>query len=70
MPRPWSRHDLAFAASAIALAAISVGVIAGAWATFDPYPRLSAPMDASTWAAMIALAICTLAPFADRRGIG
>ena len=70
MPRPWSRHDLAFAASAIALAAISVGVIAGAWATFDPYPRLSAPMDAATWAAMIALAICTLAPFADRRGIG
>jgi energy-coupling factor transport system permease protein len=70
MPRPWSRHDLAFAASALALAAISAGVIAGAWAGFDPYPRLHAPMDAATWAAMAALAICTLAPFADRRGIG
>jgi energy-coupling factor transport system permease protein len=70
MPRPWSRHDFAFAASAVALAAISVGVIAGAWAGFDPYPRLSAPMDAATWAAMVAPAICTLAPFADRRGIG
>jgi hypothetical protein len=45
-------------------------VIAGAWAGFDPYPRLSAPLDAATWAATLALAICTLAPFADRRGIG
>jgi energy-coupling factor transport system permease protein len=70
MPRPWSRHDLAFAASALALALIGVGVVTGAWAAFDPYPRLSAPMDAATWAAIALLAICTLAPFADRRGIG
>ncbi len=70
MPRPWSRHDLAFAASTAALAALCAGVLAGAWATFEPYPRISAPLDGATWAAMLALALCTLAPFADRRGIG
>jgi energy-coupling factor transport system permease protein len=70
MPRPWSRHDLAFATSALALAVVCAGIVTGAWAAFDPYPRLEAPLDAATWAAMLALAICTLAPFADRRGIG
>jgi energy-coupling factor transport system permease protein len=70
MPRPWSRHDIAFAASAVALAAISAGVLLGTWAAFEPYPRISAPLDAATWAAIAALAVCALAPFADRRGIG
>jgi energy-coupling factor transport system permease protein len=70
MPRPWSRHDLAFAASAVALAAICAGVAAGAWATFEPYPRLSAPLDGPTFVALAAFAACSLAPFADRRGIG
>jgi energy-coupling factor transport system permease protein len=70
MPRPWSRHDIAFAASAAALAAISAGVLTGTWAAFEPYPRTSAPLGAATWAAIAALALCTLAPFADRRGIG
>ena len=70
MPRPWSRHDIAFAASAVALAAISAGVLIGTWAGFEPYPRISVPLDAATWAAIAALAVCALAPFADRRGIG
>jgi energy-coupling factor transport system permease protein len=70
MPRPWSRHDIAFAASSVALALISLGVLLGTWASFEPYPRISAPLDAATWAAIAALAACTLAPFADRRGIG
>jgi energy-coupling factor transport system permease protein len=70
MPRPWSRHDIAFAASAAALAAISAGVLTGTWAAFEPYPRISAPLGITTWAAIAALALCTLAPFADRRGIG
>ena len=46
MPRPWSRHDLAFAASSIALFAIAAGVLAGAWGEFDAYPRLEAPLTA------------------------
>jgi energy-coupling factor transport system permease protein len=70
MPRPWSRHDIAFTASAAALAALALGVVLGAWARFEPYPRIAAPLDAATWAAMAALVVCTLAPFADRRGIG
>jgi energy-coupling factor transport system permease protein len=70
MPRPWSRHDIAFAASAVALAAIAVGVLAGEWGAFEPYPRTVAPLDAATWAAIAALAVCALAPFSDRRGIG
>jgi energy-coupling factor transport system permease protein len=70
MPRPWSRHDIALAASAAALAAFSIGVLIGAWAAFEPYPRISAPIDAATVAATAALALCALAPLADRRGIG
>jgi energy-coupling factor transport system permease protein len=69
MPRPWSRHDLAFAASAVALALFSLGVLVGAWATFEPYPRISAPLGAETVAAIGALCACALLPFADRRGI-
>jgi energy-coupling factor transport system permease protein len=70
MPRPWSRHDLAFAASAVALALFSAGVLVGAWATFAPYPRISAPLGAETVAAIAAMCACALLPFADRRGIG
>jgi energy-coupling factor transport system permease protein len=69
MPRPWSRHDIAFTASALALALFSAGVLADAWATFEPYPRLSAPLGAATLAAIAALALSALLPFADRRGI-
>jgi energy-coupling factor transport system permease protein len=70
MPRPWSRHDLAFTASALALTALAAGVLAGLWSGFEPYPRISVPLDGPTWAAMAALLAVVLAPFADRRGIG
>jgi energy-coupling factor transport system permease protein len=70
MPRPWSRHDFAFAASAAALFAIALGVLAGAWGTFEAYPRLSAPLSTPTLIAIAALFVVTLAPFADRRGVG
>jgi energy-coupling factor transport system permease protein len=68
--RPWSRHDLAFAASAVAIAAIGIGAhVAGAEA-FEPYPAFSAPLAAQQLALCAALAACALLPFADRRGIG
>jgi energy-coupling factor transport system permease protein len=70
MERPWSRHDVAFAASALALTAIAAGVLAGAWGEFSAYPRLEAPLSAATLLAAVALVACALAPFADRRGIG
>jgi energy-coupling factor transport system permease protein len=69
-PRPWSRHDLAFAASAIALAAIGVAVQVRGWERFSAYPTLSAPVSAGVLALCAALAACVLLPFADRRGIG
>lgn len=70
MPRPWSRHDLAFAASTLALLAIAAGVLLGAWGEFEAYPRLHAPLSAATLIAIAAFAACALLPFADRRGIG
>ena len=69
MHRPWSRHDYAFAASAVALFAIAVGALAGAWGEFDAYPRFSAPLTPATLIAIAALFVCALLPFADRRGI-
>ena len=68
--RPWSRHDLAFAASAAALALIAVAAHAGDAAAFDAYPSFAAPVGAGELALCVALAACALLPFADRRGIG
>jgi energy-coupling factor transport system permease protein len=69
MPRPWSRHDLAFAASAVALLGIAVGVLAGVWGEFDAYPRLHAPLTLATLLAIAALVLSAVLPFADRRGV-
>ncbi len=63
--RPWSRHDLAFAASAVALVAIAVV----APVSFTAAPAFSAPVDAGALGTCAALAACILLPFADRRGI-
>ena len=68
--RPWSRHDLAFAASAAALALIAVAAHAGDAAAFEAYPSFAAPVGAGELALCAALAACALLPFADRRGIG
>jgi energy-coupling factor transport system permease protein len=68
--RAWSRHDLAFAASALALAALGIAAAAGGWAAVHDSPRFSAPVASTTALAGAALVVCALAPFADRRGIG
>jgi energy-coupling factor transport system permease protein len=67
--RPWSRHDLAFAASALALAAIAVGAHVAGTQGFDAYPSFTAPVGAQQLALCAALAACAVLPFADRRGI-
>jgi energy-coupling factor transport system permease protein len=69
MPRPWSRHDLAFAASSLVLFAIAAGGVAGLWAQFDPYPRLEAPLEPATLTAIAVFVLAAVLPFADRRGI-
>jgi energy-coupling factor transport system permease protein len=67
-PRPWSRHDLAFAFSALALAALGIAVAAGGWARLESSPRFSAPVGSATAAAAAALVAIALVPFLDRRG--
>ena len=67
--RPWSRHDIAFLVSAVAVVALAVcGRLAGA-ASFNAYPELHAPVGASTLVLCAALATAVALPFADRRGI-
>ncbi len=69
-PRPWSRHDLAFALSAVALLALAVGAVAGGWEPFEAYPRLDAPVTGGVVALCALLSLAALAPFLQRRGIG
>jgi energy-coupling factor transport system permease protein len=68
-PRPWSRHDLAFALSAAGLAAVAVAARLGDWARFAAYPQLSAPLGPGPVLLAAALVLLVLVPFADRRGI-
>jgi energy-coupling factor transport system permease protein len=67
--RPWSRHDIAFCASAAGLAVLGVAAAVEDWASFEALPRLG---DATVGSALVpacALVLVALAPFADRRGI-
>jgi energy-coupling factor transport system permease protein len=67
--RPLSRHDVAFAFSAVAVIALAlVGRLSGV-AAFDSYPRISMRLDAGTLVLSAALVVAVLLPFCDRRGI-
>jgi energy-coupling factor transport system permease protein len=66
---PWSRHDLAFAASAGALLALVVAARLAGVASFAAYPSLHAPVGPAEAALAVALIVVALLPFADRRGI-
>jgi energy-coupling factor transport system permease protein len=68
--RPWSRHDLAFAASAVALAALGVAAEIEGWNAFATIPRLGPALGGEPLLLAGALAGCVLLPFADRRGVG
>jgi energy-coupling factor transport system permease protein len=67
--RPWSRHDLALAASALALALVAALAWAADWEGFAAYPALVAPVDGPRVLLAATLCACALLPFADRRGI-
>lgn len=65
----WSRHDLAFAASAAAIVALIVlGETSGA-SSFEWNPRLEASAFAEAGPLSAALLLVMLVPFLDRRGI-
>jgi energy-coupling factor transport system permease protein len=66
---PWSRHDVAFLAAAVALAALAVGARRGGAAPFTAYPSLSAPVGSAEVAVAVGAILVALLPFADRRGI-
>jgi len=67
--RAFSRHDLAFVASALAVLALAtVGRLAGI-ASFDAYPRIEMALDPGTLVLCAALLTAVLLPFCDRRGI-
>jgi energy-coupling factor transport system permease protein len=65
----FSRHDIAFAASAAAIVALSLGGRLGGLASFHAYPLLRAPVNIGTLALCIALVLVVLLPFCDRRGV-
>jgi energy-coupling factor transport system permease protein len=69
LPDPWSRHDIAFAASAIALVVLSGGARLLGVAHFAAYPETVIRTGASEWILAAALVLVALLPFADRRGI-
>jgi energy-coupling factor transport system permease protein len=67
--RPLSRHDIAFAASALAVLVLALAGRLTGVASFGAYPRLEWHLDAGTLALCAALLAAVLLPFCDRRGI-
>ena len=65
----WSRHDLAFLASAVLVLVLAVASRVSGWGAFSAYPLLRAPAGARTLEAAALLALLVLAPFANRRGV-
>jgi energy-coupling factor transport system permease protein len=67
--RPYSRHDIAFAASAGAIITLTVTARVFNLAPFQAYPSLDVSAGLSTFALSAALLVAALLPFANRRGI-
>jgi energy-coupling factor transport system permease protein len=67
---PRSRHDIAFAAAAGAIAALAITVVLLDLAPFAAYPTLHGSLAARQVALAAALIVLAVAPFASRRGIG
>jgi energy-coupling factor transport system permease protein len=67
--RARSRHDLGFAAAALALLATGVAARIGGLAHFEAYPRLHAALGAPEIALAAVIVGLALLPFAERRGI-
>jgi energy-coupling factor transport system permease protein len=67
--RPWSRHDLGFAASAAAIIVLTLlGRFAGV-APFSAYPAVHLPVRGGTLVLATGLMLAVLLPFCNRRGI-
>lgn len=66
---PWSRHDFAVLAAALALAALVLWAVIGGVAAVEVYPRVSIGATGATLALGAAVVAAALLPFAARRGI-
>jgi energy-coupling factor transport system permease protein len=69
-PAPWSRHDVAFLAAAVATLLVALGARVAGALEFDPYPRLVMSTGAGDLVCAAALLVVALLPFTSRRGIG
>jgi energy-coupling factor transport system permease protein len=67
--RSWSRHDIAFASSAVAVLLLSLLGRFGGAGSFDAYPLVRMPVTVATGMVCAGLMVAVLLPFADRRGI-
>jgi energy-coupling factor transport system permease protein len=67
--RPWSRHDIAFAASGAAILALALAGRLTAAANFQAYPSVHMSGASATLALCAALVLAVLLPCSDRRGI-
>jgi energy-coupling factor transport system permease protein len=67
--RAWSRHDVAFAASALGILGLAVFGRLGGVASFDAYPVVHMPVGPATFLLSAALIAAALLPLSDRRGI-
>jgi energy-coupling factor transport system permease protein len=67
--RPWSRHDIAFASSAVAILTLAIGARVAGLFPFTSDPALRAPVGVGGLAVAAGVVGCALLPFADRRGI-
>ncbi|HTU96301.1 MAG TPA: energy-coupling factor transporter transmembrane component T [Solirubrobacteraceae bacterium] len=65
----YSRHDIAFVASAVVVVAVSIVARVTPAAAFSAYPVLTVAAGPGTLALAGGLIVVTLAPFADRRGL-
>lgn len=66
---PFSRHDLAFAASGLAILALALVISAADLAPFQTYPLVTMHLTTLGLVAAVLLFAIALLPFADRRGI-
>jgi energy-coupling factor transport system permease protein len=67
---PYSRHDLAFAAAAVAVLGLAIGARIAGLSPFAAYPAFHAPLPMRELALAAAMVACALLPFAERRAIG
>jgi energy-coupling factor transport system permease protein len=69
VPRAWSRHDLAFAASALSILGLAAFGRLGDIASFEAYPVVRMPVGPATLLLCAAVIVAVLLPLSDRRGI-